>query len=238
MAKSADAFRTISEVAEILETPTHVLRFWESKFSQIKPVKRAGGRRYYRPADISLLIGIKQLLHEDGLTIRGVQKLLREQGVKHVVALGEGSAAPVAEAPPAEEAIASSSAKPAAPRPRAPAKKPDDWRQASFFDEAQVPDAPAVPEAPMAIDVPIEDDIPAPAQVVSLIVGTPPEAPAPAPSESNSETDPIQRLRMGLSQVEPGSLSAAEQTRLLALRDRAAALRDQLHQPPRAPAQS
>ena len=84
MEKSPDAFRTISEVAELLETPAHVLRFWESRFPQIRPVKRAGGRRYYRPADVALLTGIKQLLHDDGMTIRGVQKILREQGVKHV----------------------------------------------------------------------------------------------------------------------------------------------------------
>ncbi|SMX28131.1 MerR family regulatory protein [Pelagimonas phthalicica] len=87
MAKSRDAFRTISEVAEWLETPAHVLRFWESKFTQIKPVKRAGGRRYYRPADMELLGGIKKLLHEDGMTIKGVQKVLRESGVRHVAAL-------------------------------------------------------------------------------------------------------------------------------------------------------
>lgn len=87
MAKSADAFRTISEVAEWLGSPAHVLRFWESKFSQVKPVKRAGGRRYYRPADMLLLGGIKKLLHDDGMTIKGVQKILREQGVKHVSAL-------------------------------------------------------------------------------------------------------------------------------------------------------
>ncbi len=82
--KSPDAFRTISEVADWLGVPTHVLRFWESRFSQVKPVKRAGGRRYYRPADMALLGGIRKLLHEDGMTIRGVQKLLREEGVKHV----------------------------------------------------------------------------------------------------------------------------------------------------------
>ena len=76
MAKSADAFRTISEVSTILDTPTHVLRFWESRFPQIKPVKRAGGRRYYRPEDILLLGGIKRLLHEDGMASRGVQTLL------------------------------------------------------------------------------------------------------------------------------------------------------------------
>lgn len=86
MVKSPEAFRTIREVAEWLDTPAHVLRFWESRFAQVKPVKRAGGRRYYRPADMELLGGIKQLLHEDGLTIRGVQKLLREQGVGYVAA--------------------------------------------------------------------------------------------------------------------------------------------------------
>ncbi|PKP75069.1 MAG: MerR family transcriptional regulator [Alphaproteobacteria bacterium HGW-Alphaproteobacteria-6] len=88
MAKSAEAFRTISEVSDYLETPAHVLRFWESRFTQIRPVKRAGGRRYYRPADMALLSGIKKLLHDDGLTIRGVQKILKEQGVRHVADLG------------------------------------------------------------------------------------------------------------------------------------------------------
>lgn len=87
MTKSRDAFRTISEVAELLDTPAHVLRFWESKFTQVKPVKRAGGRRYYRPADIGLLAGIRKLLHDDGMTIKGVQKVLREQGVRHVATL-------------------------------------------------------------------------------------------------------------------------------------------------------
>ena len=87
MDKSPDAFRTISEVSEQIDTPAHVLRFWESRFPQIRPVKRAGGRRYYRPADVALLMGIKQLLHGEGLTIRGVQKLLREQGVRHVASL-------------------------------------------------------------------------------------------------------------------------------------------------------
>ena len=89
MAKSADAFRTISEVSEWLDTPAHVLRFWESKFSQVKPVKRAGGRRYYRPSDMELLGGIKRLLHDDGMTIKGVQKLLRDKGVAHVSALSQ-----------------------------------------------------------------------------------------------------------------------------------------------------
>ncbi|NOR31584.1 MAG: MerR family transcriptional regulator [Sulfitobacter sp.] len=87
MSKSPDAFRTISEVADWLGIQAHVLRFWESKFTPIKPIKRAGGRRYYRPADMLLLGGIKRMLHEDGLTIKGVQKVLREEGMNYVAAL-------------------------------------------------------------------------------------------------------------------------------------------------------
>ena len=88
MNKSQGAFRTISEVSEWLDTPAHVLRFWESKFTQIKPVKRAGGRRYYRPEDMALLGGIKTLLHDQGMTIKGVQKILRDNGNRHVMAFG------------------------------------------------------------------------------------------------------------------------------------------------------
>ena len=90
--KSRDAFRTISEVAADLEVPQHVLRFWESRFAQIKPVKRAGGRRYYRPDDVDLLRGIQALLYVDGLTIRGVQKILKERGSRHVAQIGRGKA--------------------------------------------------------------------------------------------------------------------------------------------------
>lgn len=78
-AKSATAFRTISEVAEDLDVPSHVLRFWETKFSQIRPLKRGGGRRYYRPEDVELLRRIRQLLYRDGYTIKGVQRLLRDR---------------------------------------------------------------------------------------------------------------------------------------------------------------
>jgi len=87
--KSPDAFRTISEVADWLGVQPHVLRFWESKFTQVKPVKRAGGRRYYRPTDMMLLGGIRQLLHEDGLTIKGAQKVLCEKGVAHVSTMSQ-----------------------------------------------------------------------------------------------------------------------------------------------------
>jgi DNA-binding transcriptional MerR regulator len=87
-AKSPEAFRTISEVADDLDVPQHVLRFWESKFSQVRPLKRGGGRRYYRPEDVDLLRGIRHLLYIDGFTIKGVQKLLKENGAKAVVEAG------------------------------------------------------------------------------------------------------------------------------------------------------
>lgn len=89
MSKSEKAFRNISEVSEWLATPTHVLRFWESKFSQIKPIKRAGGRRYYRPKDMLLIGGIKQLLHIEGHTIKGAKQVLREKGLNYVVGLSK-----------------------------------------------------------------------------------------------------------------------------------------------------
>jgi DNA-binding transcriptional MerR regulator len=82
--KSAEAFRTISEVSSALEVPQHVLRFWETKFVQVRPLKRAGGRRYYRPEDVTLLRSIRDLLYRDGYTIKGAQKLLREGGLKQV----------------------------------------------------------------------------------------------------------------------------------------------------------
>jgi DNA-binding transcriptional MerR regulator len=90
--KGPDAFRTISEVAEDLDLPQHVLRFWETRFGQIKPLKRGGGRRYYRPDDVDLLRGIRHLLYGEGYTIRGVQQILREQGLRHVQAIGQSAA--------------------------------------------------------------------------------------------------------------------------------------------------
>ena len=86
--KSPEAFRTISEVAEILDVPQHVLRFWESRFAPIKPIKRAGGRRFYRPEDVDLLRGIRALLYHEGYTIKGVQKILREKGVRYAAEVG------------------------------------------------------------------------------------------------------------------------------------------------------
>jgi DNA-binding transcriptional MerR regulator len=92
--KAPDAFRTISEVADDLDIPQHVLRFWETRFTQIKPMKRSGGRRYYRPDDVDLLRGIRRLLYGEGYTIRGVQRILKENGIKSVQGLVDGHAAP------------------------------------------------------------------------------------------------------------------------------------------------
>ena len=102
MAKGPEAFRTISEAADELNVPQHVLRFWETKFSFIRPMKRAGGRRFYRPQDVAVLRGVRRLLHDDGYTIKGVQRLHREEGLKRLIAAGEGAlvpAVPNAQAP-------------------------------------------------------------------------------------------------------------------------------------------
>lgn len=157
MTKSPDAFRTISEVADWLGIQAHVLRFWESKFSHVKPVKRAGGRRYYRPSDMQLIGGIKHLLYEDGLTIKGVQKVLREQGVSYVANLSPSltetaetiARAPDAEAPPAVIS-APEPAAPQQPEPRpAPVEtteQPEDPVQAD--DDVAPPETEISPEEP------------------------------------------------------------------------------------------
>jgi len=95
MDKSPDAFRTISEVAEDLDLPQHVLRFWETRFTQIKPMKRGGGRRYYRPQDVDLIKGIRHMLYDQGYTIKGVQKLLRENGNQFLISIGHGDVAAI-----------------------------------------------------------------------------------------------------------------------------------------------
>ncbi|MGF9562310.1 MerR family transcriptional regulator [Neorhizobium sp. JUb45] len=111
MDKSPDAFRTISEVADDLDLPQHVLRFWETRFPQIKPMKRGGGRRYYRPDDIDLLKGIRHLLYDHGYTIKGVQKLLKTNGNKFVSAIASGDLATM-------EAIMAANGEKAAAEPR------------------------------------------------------------------------------------------------------------------------
>jgi len=158
MDKSPDAFRTISEVAEALDVPAHVLRFWESRFPQIKPVKRAGGRRYYRRADIDLLAGIRQLLHEDGMTIRGVQKLLREQGIRAVAGRaphanvldwdsGDAFDGTAAEAPMAADVPLGEASEKVVPFRSGP-------RRAEAAPPAAPEEAPAVAAAPIQPDLP------------------------------------------------------------------------------------
>jgi DNA-binding transcriptional MerR regulator len=152
--KAPDAFRTISEVADELDIPQHVLRFWESRFAQIKPLKRAGGRRYYRPDDVDLLRGIKHLLYGEGYTIRGVQRILREQGGKFVRAVWQPGAVQPA-ASPEDDTPVSETAQLA----------PDDAARALFGllrapsvppaeaegDAAPAPDGGATAEAPPAL---------------------------------------------------------------------------------------
>ncbi|HEX4272298.1 MAG TPA: MerR family transcriptional regulator [Rhizomicrobium sp.] len=177
--KSAEAFRTISEVAIELDVPQHVLRFWESRFAQIRPVKRAGGRRYYRPEDIDLLKGIRALLYSDGLTIRGVQKILKERGLRHVAELGRGgSRTPEPQIQVVEKIIYIE--KPAAgPVPPPPVPKPakkrashlravPDTLDLPFFDFSQetpsrefpvLDAAPVGPAAPPVVEAVVESDV-------------------------------------------------------------------------------
>jgi len=130
--KSPDAFRTISEAAEELDLPQHVLRFWESKFSQVKPLKRGGGRRYYRPDDVALLKGIRRLLYGEGYTIKGLQRILKEQGPRHVQAIGRGAP------------IGAMSGAATAPGPGGPAAMTNDFADGAA--ERQQPYRQAVPE--------------------------------------------------------------------------------------------
>ncbi|WP_375458456.1 MerR family transcriptional regulator [uncultured Enterovirga sp.] len=103
MNKGPDAFRTISEVAEDLDIPQHVLRFWETRFTSIRPLKRGGGRRYYRPDDVELLKGIRQLLYGQGYTIKGVQRILKEDGLRFVQGVGRGETAVLPVSPEADD---------------------------------------------------------------------------------------------------------------------------------------
>lgn len=227
-AKSPEAFRTISEVSQWLGTPAHVLRFWESRFPQIKPVKRAGGRRYYRPADMMLLGGIKRLLHDDGITIKGVRKILREKGVKYVASLSaeriEGyevasaSDQNGAEAPPSPiEAILATTTPP--PDDSGPLDSPaGDTASDQATDPAIADDAvPAAgEESPPATGM--SDDSPHPETAVESI-----SAPrAAADSESTFATGDSPDAAQGDPNDQDARIVVLYQ-RLAALRDRVAA---------------
>ena len=135
MEKSPDAFRTISEVAQELDVPQHVLRFWESRFREIRPMKRGGGRRYYRPDDVDLLRGIRHLLYGEGYTIRGVQRLLREQGLRFVQNVWQPGAPQPGHRPPEDASEAET----------ADADDGDDQPDAASEEQA----APRMPVAPV-----------------------------------------------------------------------------------------
>ncbi|MFN3991580.1 MAG: MerR family transcriptional regulator [Tabrizicola flagellatus] len=217
MDKSPEAFRTISEVAEHLDTPAHVLRFWESRFPQIKPVKRAGGRRYYRPSDVALLTGIKRLLHDEGLTIRGVQKILRDHGVRQVAGLTDDSVTlddlALTPAPPAPEPV---------PEAGFIAVEEDSEPEAQVSAPQAPPAAPsAAPAAPVQTGLPLFDAPPA--------FGTATAAPAaPAAPRKPTRRDDVTFASL-IRALPPGALRprtpeiAGIAQRLRALRDRLAA---------------
>ncbi|MEM7719772.1 MAG: MerR family transcriptional regulator [Pseudomonadota bacterium] len=169
--KSRDAFRTISEVADWLDVPTHVLRFWESRFSQIKPVKRAGGRRYYRPSDMRVIGGVKVLLHDQGMTIRGVQKLFREEGIKHVSGYAPDLFTEDEQVTPRalnEEAL-ERAARPANAARSTHSAEPDPDAVVEVEGEIEVETLPAAKEAPEADVPPLfrrarPDETPAPSE--------------------------------------------------------------------------
>ena len=229
MEKSPDAFRTISEVAEWLDTPAHVLRFWESRFTQVKPVKRAGGRRYYRPADMLLLGGIKKLLHEDGLTIRGVQKILREQGVKHVASLsvpledGQTIEAPMAQ--DVDESGNLDNVVPLKAAPEQPKDAPDISQAGELADQKEI-DAPAAettehPDQDGGQDAVTMDEGPA-----SAAHEEPPPEPTAPPPEPPKPPEP---LGADLPQDDPGDEDAGPLPAPLTARLRDPALRRRLH---------
>ncbi|TCT11479.1 MerR-like DNA binding protein [Tepidamorphus gemmatus] len=162
--KSPEAFRTISEVAEELDLPQHVLRFWETRFSQIKPMKRGGGRRYYRPEDVNLLRGIRHLLYGEGYTIKGVQRILKEQGVRYVMGVWlegeapEAHAAPAARLEPDPGDVEEADRAPSATEPQA--DPPGLLSEAESVASARSARPPT--EAPFSVAKPAEADIYAP----------------------------------------------------------------------------
>lgn len=255
MDKAPDAFRTISEVAEAIAIPAHVLRFWETRFPQIKPVKRAGGRRYYRPSDVALVCGIRQLLHIDGLTIRDVQKVLRDQGVRHVAAIGGALPAdldraaaqalePVAATePPPQAQVLPLNGQPRRASPSAPAQGATIQ---SLFEldaapplETAVPSAPTSPRKPRPTVVhPVTADTQQP-KLPLLLAEDVPEAPhiwvevdaapvfdlIPLPTPLPAITPSLHKLAQMAAQLQPLPASAVGQTSP-ALRD----LHDRLRQ--------
>lgn len=202
MPKSPDAFRTISEVADWLDKPAHVLRFWESKFTQVKPVKRAGGRRYYRPDDMMLLGGIKKLLHDDGMTIKGVQKVLREQGIKYVTELSQ----------PLDEISAA-----AVDQPGGSDDRLDDHGPYAAFESAEeTPEETTVVAFQRAQDRVAEQEEPHTATSDASAPDTPSEQPPPepqvTPEPSEQPAEPADDISEALIAPPPPEAAATEET--------------------------
>lgn len=190
MDKAPDAYRTISEVADDLDLQQHVLRFWESRFSQIRPLKRGGGRRYYRPDDVELLKGIRHLLYKEGYTIKGVQRILKEQGVRAVQAF--------AREPQAEVVFEPEGYEPPRPVPVAPPPIPE-------IDEPEDDDA--IPEPVVSRDLPAAFELQESEQAFE------PETAAPAspimPAVEPAQRGQVSMFRGGLQRPESGSEAAA-----------------------------
>jgi DNA-binding transcriptional MerR regulator len=183
--KAPNAFRTISEVAEELDLPQHVLRFWESRFAHIKPMKRGGGRRYYRPEDIDLLRGIRHLLYGDGYTIRGVQRILREQGVRTVQSVGQGL---LSLPEPAKEEPETANAAPELPFPNAaPDAQNDQQDQDQEDEEVEQP-----PPAARPTQAQRGDALPAAASSDPPSSRPPPPAPR-APASASADSAPAEK---------------------------------------------
>lgn len=207
MDKSPGAFRTISEVADDLDLPQHVLRFWEGRFPQIKPLKRGGGRRYYRPDDVLLLKGIKHLLYGQGYTIRGVQRILKEQGPRQVMAIWqtEGGVAVPEEVEADQKALAAE-----APMPRRQPPAADVRVEPQFSAEDEVDD---LDEEPLVHAAPVHEAVAPPAPRPSVpeppVVRTP-ERPAPTvgPVPSLIPQVPRQLTALPLAEAAPAPLRA------------------------------
>lgn len=209
MPKSAQAFRTIREVADWLDVAAHVLRFWESKFNQIKPVKRAGGRRYYRPADMELVGGIKVLLHDRGLTIRGVQKMIADEGVEAVTSLspsvdellGNGD---VIDLDPSNEWAEDAAAEAELP-PLEPVEEVEEDAAPAEADDATAEELPVAAQAPEINDDLSEDIATPPSDTPDAEPTSPDTTPLAA-----SETTPSPQPHIALPDADPaeGSLGA------------------------------
>jgi DNA-binding transcriptional MerR regulator len=199
--KSAEAFRSISEVAIELDVPQHVLRFWESRFVQVKPVKRAGGRRYYRPEDVDLLKGIRALLYSEGLTIRGVQKVLKERGLRHVADLGRGEVR-TTERPQPQVRVIEKIVYVEKPVAAPVAKKP---RAAHLRAVSHTMDLPFFDAQPPSRDFPVLDSAPPMVQQAAMeppiVIEPAIEAPAVSPDDDGLAAEDVERLEELLDEL-------------------------------------